>query len=158
MLARSHGQWSSTVCGQVLQPYRANPPRWGYKTSKKSDAGPQKRAVRAAYSLPPFKKIVLIKRHFQEWFVGGTRVADGKLWGSMKEKQESPFAFVFRRVLMRLKPCERYAWVFTAFLAAQHQAAFGIWGLHVELCCSGDCELLSPCIIPYSLHSSGSKV
>lgn len=43
-------------------------------------------------------------------------------------------------------------------LSAQHQAAFGVWGLHVELCCSGGYELLSPCIIPHSLHSSGSKV
>lgn len=80
MLARSHGQWSRTVCSQVLQPYRANPPRWRYKTSKKSDTGPQKRAVRAAYSLPPFKKIVLIKRRFQERFVGGTCVADEAAW------------------------------------------------------------------------------
>lgn len=73
VMANGAGLHAVRFCRHIEQTHQAQ----GIKQAK-SDTGPQRRAVRADYSLLPFKKMVLIKGRFQERFVGGSCVADGK--------------------------------------------------------------------------------
>lgn len=118
---RSHSRRSRTARGQVLQTSRANPPSSRYKISQGRHRTTKESSASRLFSAVFFRKNKCIN---QKVFSGVVfRWQLGGWWEALRQngrKIGESLCFCFRTGFdERQTLCERYAWVFLAFLSAR---------------------------------------